>query len=140
MQAQLIKEAEAAQNLHLRDLLQDEERCATLSTQTDFAGNSILFDYSRQLLQPSTVDALCSLADELAIPAKLNSMMNGDVINTTENRSVLHTACRYGLSPRWQVCVRCPSRNGLTNLRSSLHTVVLSGPSVAAWSRRCPRL
>ena len=100
MQAKLSAEAEQVQTLHLRDLLKDEERCATLSTQTDFPGNSILFDYSRQLVQPSTVDALCSLADELDIPAKLNAMMNGEVINTTENRSVLHTACRYVPRPR----------------------------------------
>ena len=93
--ATLRTEVDKLSKLHLRDLLSDDARNASLCTQVKFAGGSdVLFDYSRQLVTPETVSALCERAVELQVPQKLNAMMDGEQINITEKRSVLHTACR----------------------------------------------
>jgi len=54
----------------------------------------ILFDYSKNLITDKTISALLRLADECRVKDGINSMFNGDVINETEHRSVLHIALR----------------------------------------------
>jgi glucose-6-phosphate isomerase len=54
----------------------------------------ILFDYSKNLITDKTISALLQLADECRVKDGITSMFNGDVINETEHRSVLHIALR----------------------------------------------
>jgi glucose-6-phosphate isomerase len=56
--------------------------------------NGILIDYSRQHLGMDTVLLLCELARQCGVEAARDAMFAGDIINTTENRPVLHTALR----------------------------------------------
>ena len=51
-------------------------------------------DFSRQLISSELLDALLATVADVRIGAKFAAMFAGDVINTTENRRVLHTAMR----------------------------------------------
>jgi glucose-6-phosphate isomerase len=54
----------------------------------------ILFDYSKNIVEPETVRLLLQLANECKLPEAITAMFNGEAINETENRAVLHTALR----------------------------------------------
>ncbi len=54
----------------------------------------ILVDYSKNLIIDETVKDLITLANEVELKDAIVAMFNGDKINQTENRSVLHTALR----------------------------------------------
>jgi glucose-6-phosphate isomerase len=54
----------------------------------------ILFDYSKNLLTERTIELLQRLASECEVGEAAEAMFNGDIINETEHRSVLHTALR----------------------------------------------
>lgn len=55
---------------------------------------NILFDFSKNRISSETIQLLCALARECALPAAIKSMFTGEVINEKENRAVLHTALR----------------------------------------------
>ena len=59
----------------------------------------IYFDYSRQLITSEIMQSLFELAQEQKLPEKIKAMFNGDKINKTEDRSVLHVALRSGKNP-----------------------------------------
>ncbi|KAD4888785.1 hypothetical protein E3N88_20858 [Mikania micrantha] len=75
---------------HLRDLMTDTDRCKSMMLEFD----EIFLDYSRQRATIDTVSKLFALAEEAHLKQKINSMFNGEHINSTENRSVLHVALR----------------------------------------------
>ena len=54
----------------------------------------ILFDYSKNIITETTLNLLVKLAEECALNDAINAMFTGEKINQTENRAVLHTACR----------------------------------------------
>jgi glucose-6-phosphate isomerase len=86
-------EAHAAEmkQLHLRELfVNDTNRFEkfTLSTK------DILFDYSKNIIAGKTIQLLLQLAEECKLKAAIEAMFNGDKINATESRSVLHIALR----------------------------------------------
>uniref|UniRef100_A0A2N9GN38 Glucose-6-phosphate isomerase n=1 Tax=Fagus sylvatica TaxID=28930 RepID=A0A2N9GN38_FAGSY len=81
---------EEIKKTHLRDLMKDAERCKSMMVEFD----GVLFDYSRQRATLETVDKLFKLAEEANLKEKIHRMYNGEHINTTENRSVLHVALR----------------------------------------------
>ena len=56
--------------------------------------DELVFDFSKNNLTLETVQLLKELADECDLKAQLEAMFKGSVLNTTENRSVLHTALR----------------------------------------------
>lgn len=75
---------------HLRNLLKDEARCESMTVEFD----GIILDYSRQRITQETVKKLFKLAEVAHLKEKIDKMYNGDHINVTENRSVLHIALR----------------------------------------------
>jgi len=75
---------------HLRNLLKDEARCESMTVEFD----GIVLDYSRQRITQETVKKLFKLAEVAHLKEKIDKMYNGDHINITENRSVLHIALR----------------------------------------------
>eukprot|EP01018_Ginkgo_biloba_P006687 Gb_18195 [translate_table: standard] len=77
-------------NTHLRDLLKDEARCESMIVEFD----GIILDYSRQRVTQETVEKLFKLAEVAHLKEKIDKMYNGEHINITENRSVLHIALR----------------------------------------------
>ncbi|MGZ5253981.1 MAG: glucose-6-phosphate isomerase [Flavitalea sp.] len=54
----------------------------------------LVLDYSKNLVTEETMQLLRNLANECGLPAAIESMFNGEKINRTENRAVLHTALR----------------------------------------------
>ncbi|KAG6494648.1 hypothetical protein ZIOFF_042408 [Zingiber officinale] len=75
---------------HLRDLLNDVERSQSMMVEND----GIILDYSRQRARLDTIDKLFKLAEAAQLRQKIDRMYNGEHINSTENRSVLHIALR----------------------------------------------
>jgi len=56
--------------------------------------NDILFDYSKNRITEQTIPLLADLARHTNLSNKIEAMFNGEIINTTEHRAVLHTALR----------------------------------------------
>jgi len=85
------------QHTHLRELFaKDAKRFDTFSLQFE----DILLDYSKNHLTAETCALLVELAQETNLPAAIQAMFQGEKINETENRAVLHTALRHQtLSP-----------------------------------------
>ncbi|KAJ9674701.1 hypothetical protein PVL29_023935 [Vitis rotundifolia] len=75
---------------HLRDLMSDTKRCQSMMVEFD----GLLLDYSRQCATLETMDKLFKLAEAANLKQKIGRMYNGERINSTENRPVLHVALR----------------------------------------------
>ncbi|PPD80550.1 hypothetical protein GOBAR_DD22520 [Gossypium barbadense] len=75
---------------HLRDLMNDKERCESMMVEFD----GMFLDYSRQCATLETIDKLYKLAEAASLKQQINRMYSGEHINSTENRSVLHVALR----------------------------------------------
>ena len=75
----------------LRELFAaDPQRFQNMSLQA--AG--LLLDYAKNRLDASSLSELMALARERGVEAQRDAMFDGDKINRTENRAVLHTALR----------------------------------------------
>ena len=87
----LQSHAQDAQQWQMRDLFaQDPQRFERLSAEA--AG--LFLDYSKNRLDGRTLALLANLARERGVEQLRDAMFNGDKINLTENRAVLHTALR----------------------------------------------
>lgn len=86
----LKEHVEKIKRTHLRDLMSDAQRC--LSMIVDYDG--IILDYSRQRAVQATMEKLLKLAEAAHLKKKITRMYNGEHINSTEDRSVLHIALR----------------------------------------------
>ncbi|HEY6503324.1 MAG TPA: hypothetical protein VIZ28_05060 [Chitinophagaceae bacterium] len=76
---------------HLRELFKnDPERFKNFSLQS----GDILFDYSKNIITAETFQLLLQLAEECKVKEGIASMFDGDRINETEGRPVLHVALR----------------------------------------------
>jgi glucose-6-phosphate isomerase len=76
---------------HLRDLFsEDPNRFEKFHLRL----NDILFDYSKNLITEETLHLLLSLAEEVQLKEAIQSMYDGEKINQTEHRAVLHIALR----------------------------------------------
>ncbi|MDQ0469787.1 glucose-6-phosphate isomerase [Labrys wisconsinensis] len=74
-----------------RDLFsRDAQRFAEFS----FGFEDVLVDFSKNRVSRDTLALLLSLARASCVEIRRDEMLRGDPINTTENRSVLHTALR----------------------------------------------
>lgn len=115
---------EGISRIHLRDLFEaDPNRFDRFSIEFD----DILFDYSKNIITNETIELLIKLANELQLSNMIEKMFNGEKINNTENRAVLH----YALRNRLQEPVKCDSwdvmpnvfqvLNQMSNFVSSVH-------------------
>jgi hypothetical protein len=86
----LEKHAEYIGTTHLKDLLQDRERCDEMYATHD----GVYLDYSRQRVTLETMKFLYALAEKQNLKGQIDKMVKGDKINFTEDRAVLHTALR----------------------------------------------
>ena len=79
-------------NRQLKDLFAaDPARFDKFSTTF---GGDILVDYSKNIISDETLKLLIDLANETDLRSAIDAMFNGDKINQTEGRSVLHVALR----------------------------------------------
>ena len=54
----------------------------------------IYLDYSKNRINPKTIELLIQLAEESGLAARRDAMFAGEKINITEKRAVLHVALR----------------------------------------------
>jgi glucose-6-phosphate isomerase len=66
------------------------DRFAAFSARQD----DLLLDYSKCRVTDKTMKLLTALAKAADVEGQVHRMMRGDIINTTEQRAVLHTALR----------------------------------------------
>ncbi len=77
--------------VHMKQLFAaDGERFSKFTIQLD----DILFDYSKNIITAETLQLLLQLANECGLKEGITAMFNGEKINATEGRAVLHTALR----------------------------------------------
>ena len=83
--AQLVKKE------HMRNWFAgDENRAAEMNAEAC----GIYIDFSKNRVTKDVLKALFDLADERGVAQHRDAMFNGDIINNTEGRAVLHTALR----------------------------------------------
>lgn len=79
------------ENVHLRDLFAaDTARFDRFSLEL----GDLLFDYSKNRITTRTMNLLVALAHQARLAEQIEAMFNGEKINTTEKRAVLHVALR----------------------------------------------
>ncbi len=76
---------------HMRDLFAENKN---RSSEFSIEDNALLFDYSKNIISKETMGLLLALAEECKVKQAIESQFNGDAINATEGRAVLHTALR----------------------------------------------
>jgi len=97
-------------------LTEHSQKIANLTIKAEFADNpnrfeelsleaaGIFLDYSKNRITKETMELLCRLARSCQVEQIRDKMFNGDAINITENRAVLHTALRNpGTNPLAQM-------------------------------------
>ena len=78
-------------SLQLKDLfVADKER----ATKFTLRFQEFIVDYSKNRITDETLSLLMQLAEEVNLKDAIEKVFNGDLINQTEGRSVLHTALR----------------------------------------------
>jgi glucose-6-phosphate isomerase len=77
--------------LHLRKLFADDPKRGERMT-AEAVG--LFLDYSKNRITDETVKLLIELAEESGLQSRIDAMFQGEKINTTEKRAVLHVALR----------------------------------------------
>ncbi|NMH64756.1 glucose-6-phosphate isomerase [Shewanella salipaludis] len=76
---------------HMREMFaKDSQRFEAMS----LSACGLFLDYSKNRATTETLELLFKLAEETELKDKICAMFAGDLINTTEQRAVLHTALR----------------------------------------------
>ncbi len=76
---------------HIKDFFKSN---SNRKEEFSIAFNDFLIDYSNNRLNQKTIDQLIGLANEVELKDAINKYFEGDIINATEKRAVLHTALR----------------------------------------------
>lgn len=87
----LKKHFEEMNGVSMKQLFKDDRsRAANLHLQW----NDFVVDYSKNIINQETINLLLELANEVQLKDAISKYFEGDIINQTENRAVLHTALR----------------------------------------------
>ena len=90
-----------------QELETHHEKVAATTLRELFAGDAtrfdkfqlnaagIFLDFSKNHVVDETHHKLVALAEACNVPAKMQAMFNGEIVNTTEQRPALHSALRY---------------------------------------------
>lgn len=88
---QQLKDRErATADRRITELFDAPDRAAEFSVRTQH----MLFDYAKTNIDAETRAILLELVEQADVAARRDAMFNGDAINETEGRAVLHTALR----------------------------------------------
>ena len=82
---------ESLKNVQMQDLFANEPARAE---HMHLQWNDFLVDYSKNIVTKETMDLLQELASDVQLKNAIKQYFEGDSINQTENRAVLHTALR----------------------------------------------
>lgn len=87
----LVPHFDRLSSVHMRDLFaSDPQRAATYTRNAC----GFTLDFSKNIIDEDAYKALIQLAKDAQIEQQRTAMFAGEVINTTEQRAVLHTALR----------------------------------------------
>jgi glucose-6-phosphate isomerase len=89
--AKLHQHQRATRHLHMRELFADDP-CRFDSFSIEL--NGLLLDYSKNRITTRTMELLVELAQTADLAGWRTRMLQGERINVSENRAVLHTALR----------------------------------------------
>ena len=78
-------------NNSIKEMFQNDTDRAT---KFHIQWNDFLVDYSKNNINQETLDLLLQLSEEVNLKDAISKYYDGDIINQTENRAVLHTALR----------------------------------------------
>ena len=78
---------------------QDTERTTHFSTQA----GALYIDYSKQCIDDIVLDNLLSLANSCELSERIDFLLQGAMVNTSEARAALHTALRLPATAKLQV-------------------------------------
>ncbi len=78
---------------------QDDERAQRFSVQT----GALYMDYSKQCIDNEVLESLLNLADSCDLTSRIKALMQGAMVNTSEQRAALHTALRLPEDAKLQV-------------------------------------
>jgi glucose-6-phosphate isomerase len=87
----LASHYDSASKLHLRQLFADDP---TRGQRMAIEAVGLYLDYSKNRVTDETLKLLFQLAEESGLRARIDAMFNGEKINITEKRAVLHVALR----------------------------------------------
>jgi glucose-6-phosphate isomerase len=82
---------EQVKNVHMHDLFKADP---LRTEKMHIEWNDFLVDFSKNRVTDETISLLLSLAKEVDLADAIQKYFDGDCINQTENRAVLHTALR----------------------------------------------
>lgn len=82
---------EDSKNIEIKNLFQND---ASRAKDFTITWNDFLVDYSKNRISKETMALLLELADEVNLKDAIHKYFDGDTINKTEDRAVLHTALR----------------------------------------------
>lgn len=91
---------ETMKNVQMQQLFANEPARAE---KMHLQWNDFLVDYSKNIISAETIFLLQELANEVQLKDAITKYFDGDVINQTENRAVLHTALRANENASVQV-------------------------------------
>ena len=78
---------------------QDAERTSRFSTQA----GALYMDYSKQCINDAVLEDLLNLANSCDLSGRIKSLLQGAMVNTSEERAALHTALRLPETAKLQV-------------------------------------
>ena len=82
---------ETMKNVSMKKMFQEDPSRAS---KFHIKWNDFLIDYSKNRINQETMDLLIKLANEVHLKEAISGYFDGEIINKTENRAVLHTALR----------------------------------------------
>ncbi|UFH36120.1 glucose-6-phosphate isomerase [Flavobacterium acetivorans] len=82
---------EAMQKATMQQMFQTD---ASRVEKFNLKWNDFLIDYSKNIVNEETLELLLELTNELGLKNAIKEYFEGELINQTENRAVLHTALR----------------------------------------------
>ncbi len=89
--ARLHQHQRATRHMHMKELFeQDPERFSRFSVRLE----GLLFDYSKNRVTDRTLELLFDLAEVAGLKDWMRKLRDGERINVSEGRAVLHTALR----------------------------------------------
>jgi len=87
----LEKHFQQMQNASMPTMFNEDK---TRTSKLHLQWNDFLVDYSKNIINQETMSLLQELANEAHLKDAISKYFEGDIINQTENRAVLHTALR----------------------------------------------
>jgi len=94
--------------------IDDKDRFNKFSIQE----NDLLLDYSKNHIDDKMMKLFSQLMDDIDLKGKIHDLFNGEKINTSENRSVLHFLLRGTYTSKTKELYETDIKKGLDKLKS----------------------